>query len=248
MARYTKIGVIGSGKIGGNILSHIHADGELKLTFVLDPVADPANWDGVPAEIFVTDAEAALERPVDLVIEAAMPKVLAELAPRFLQSAAFCGFSCTTFADPAIEQAVRGACEKSGHVFFVPHGAMLALDGIGDGRALLDNVTITPTKSGPSLRLDADASGLLFEGSTRNVNVHATIALAGIGFDKTVSRVIAAPGQETMEHHVEVSGTGLHWDLKISSRSLGGVTGAYTPHSAIGSIRRLLGGNGIVVA
>ncbi len=256
MARYSKVGVIGSGKIGSKIIEHILHSTDLELAFVLKQTADAASLPDLPAGVLTADPEAALATPVDLVIEVAVPAVLAALAPRFLENADFCGFSCTALADPAIEQAVRRACAASGHVFYVPHGAILALDGIGDGKALLESVTVTTTKSGPSLGIEEDASGILFEGPTRevcakfprNVNVHAAIALAGIGFDKTVSRVVAVPGLKAMQHHVEVTGAGLEWDIRVSSRSLGGVTGAYTPQSAIGSIDRLLGGKGIVVA
>ncbi len=256
MARYSKIGVIGSGTIGTKIIEHILRATELELAFVLVSSAESITRLDLPAGVVTADAEEALAAPVDLVIEAAMPGVLADLAPRFLEGADVCGFSCTALADPAIEQAVRHACAASDHAFYVPHGAILALDGIADGRALLESVTVTTSKSGPSLGIGEDASGILFEGPTRevcarfprNVNVHAAIALAGLGFDRTVSRVVAVPGLKTMQHHVEVQGQGLEWDIRVSSRSLGGVTGAYTPQSALGSIDRLLGGSGIVVA
>ncbi|WP_312795108.1 aspartate dehydrogenase domain-containing protein, partial [Tianweitania sp.] len=108
---------------------------------------------------------------------------------------------------------------------------------------------ITRTKSGPSRGEAADARGIVFEGSTRdacarfprNVNVHAAVALAGIGFDRTRSVVVADPHTKAMKHHIAVSGQTLQWDITVSSMSLGGVTGAYTPKSAVGSLQRILG-------
>ena len=80
------------------------------------------------------------------------------------------------------------------------------------------------------------------------MNVHAAVALAGIGFDRTVSRVVAEPGKKTMEHHIHVEGQGLEWDIRVASQSLGGVSGAYTPRSAVGTVRRILGGAGVTIA
>lgn len=106
---------------------------------------------------------------------------------------------------------------------------------------------MTTTKNGASLGTDASARGVLFEGSTReacarfprNVNVHAALAIAGIGFDRTRSVVVANPETRQMRHQVQVFGQGFEWDISVSSTTLGGVSGAYTPKSAIGSIQRL---------
>lgn len=118
---------------------------------------------------------------------------------------------------------------------------------------LFEQVTVVTTKSGKSLGLDPECSGTVFEGSARqacqrfprNVNVHAAVALAGIGLDRTFSRVVAVPRQEANEHRIEVAGQGLSWVIEVSSKSLGGVTSSYTPRSAIGSIERILGGKRI---
>jgi aspartate dehydrogenase len=75
------------------------------------------------------------------------------------------------------------------------------------------------------------------------VNVHATIAMAGIGFDKTQSRIISDPSVNTNSHRICVDGEGFHFELFVSSFSTGGVTGKYTPYSACGSLNRILDGN-----
>jgi aspartate dehydrogenase len=207
-------------------------------------------------DLHLTNAEEALLRPVDLVIEAAVPEVIRTFGARILRQSDLCAFSCTALADPVVSEKMAEAAGASGHQFHIPHGALLALDGLADGRGAIDSVTITTTKSGCSLGADPKASGVLFEGSAReacgrfprNVNVHASVALAGIGFDRTQSRIVAVPGQETMEHLIEVRGPGLSWNVSVSSRSLGGVTGSYTPLSAVGSIRRILDRHEVCIA
>lgn len=248
-----RIGIIGAGAIGGAIIRELQKTADCEIAFVLVSSLEDAASAGLGNGILTDDANDALARPVDLVIEAALPSVVRDLAPKFLEKADFCAFSSTAMANRETEQEIRSLTARHGHTFYVPHGAVLALDGIADGRAVIEKVTVTTTKSGKSLGIDPDAEGLMFEGATRdacgqfprNVNVHAAIALAGLGFDRTISRIIATPGLQTMEHRIEVEGQGLSWDLRVSSRSLGGVTGAYTPHSAVGSIRRILGGGGI---
>ena len=46
---------------------------------------------------------------------------------------------------------------------------------------------------------------------------------------------------------IELTGQGLAWTIDASSPSLGGVTGAYTPQSATGSVDRILGQRGICI-
>jgi len=250
-----RVGIIGAGTIGKAIFAYVKSSGVAEVDYLLVSNANkPRDFD-TAGSLILDDAEAALDRKVDLVIEAAMAENVRVMAPAALKHGDFCGFSCTALADPATEAAILSACTESGRSFYVPHGAVLALDGIRDGRDLIDSVTITTTKSGKSLGLPEDSDGVVFDGSTRevcarfprNVNVHAAIALAGIGFDRTRSSVIARPGLKDNIHQIDVVGQGFKWSIGASSHSLGGVTGAYTPLSAIGSVRRILDRQGMVL-
>lgn len=251
-----KIGVIGSGSIASRLIRTFQQSGEIDIGFVLVRMKSEKAELGLQPGVLVTDPEEAMAIPVDLVVEAAVPQVLQLLAPGFLLKSDFCAFSTTALAEESFERTIRETCERSGHRFFVPHGAILGLDGIADGRSAISEVVITTKKNGQSLGLDAAAEGVVFEGSVRdaclrfprNVNVHAAVAAAGIGFDRTESRIVATPDDRTMRHHIAVKGEGLSWDIHVSSESLGGVTGSYTPLSSIGSVRRILGGSGLRIA
>ena len=111
----------------------------------------------------------------------------------------------------------------------------------------------TTTKSPKSLGLDPakfHEPVVVFSGTTReacaafprNMNVHAAVALAGIGFDRTRSRIVADPSVSTNAHVISVTGEGIEFELRISSFTTGGVTGIYTPLSACGSLDRVRGG------
>ena len=92
---------------------------------------------------------------------------------------------------------------------------------------------------------------MLYEGPTRkacqlfprNVNVHATVALAGIGFDRTISRIIVDPEVTDNTHIIKVKGDGIQFEMRISSMAGSGVTGKYTPYSAVDSLRKILDKN-----
>ncbi|AJE46872.1 aspartate dehydrogenase domain-containing protein [Celeribacter indicus] len=248
-----RIGILGAGKIGCAIHDALAATEGVEVVYMLAGRRRP---EAVPEGRILTDPGAALSQEVDLVIEAAVPELIRDHAAAILAKSDLCAFSATALSLPETETAVRAACAAHGTRFFVPHGAVMALDGLCDGRDAIGRVAVTTVKSGPSLGLAEDAEGPLFEGSAReacrrfprNVNVHAAVALAGIGFDRTESRVVAEPGKATMEHHIHVEGQGLAWDIRVASHALGGVSGAYTPRSAVGSVRRILGGAGVTIA
>lgn len=243
-----RIGVIGAGTIAQAIIKDLAYSGIASIDYVLTARAGrerPVAGTGVA---WLTDPDEAFSRSVDLVVEAAVPDVLSRFAPVILQRSNLCAFSCTAWADPELEKRTKALAEQTGFRCYLPHGAVLGLDGLCDGRDLIDSVCVTTTKSGGSMGLDANASGLVFEGPAReacrrfprNVNVHAAIALAGIGFDRTTSRIMAVPDLPRMKHRIEVSGRGLDWDIQVAAQSLGGVTSSYTPASAVGSIRRII--------
>ena len=83
----------------------------------------------------------------------------------------------------------------------------------------------------------------------RNVNVHASLALTGLGFEKTRSKIIADPRAKSMTHLIEVTGKGLRWKIEVESLPAGEVTGSYTPESIYQTIKRIcLEGGGLRLA
>ena len=79
------------------------------------------------------------------------------------------------------------------------------------------------------------------------MNVHASVAIAGLGFDKTRSRIIADPDSEGNAHMIEIVAEGMKFKVEICSIPLGLVTGAYTPVSAFNSVSQILAKNGYAI-
>ena len=205
-----------------------------------------------PTRYRVTQQSDLFERPADLVVEAVTADVLKMVALGIVERSDMLLFSVTALADDAFRSALEAAAIKHGRKVFLPHGAIVGLDGLVDAGPTLESVTVTTTKSPASLGLPPDALTVVYEGPVReactrfprNVNVHAAVALAGLGFDRTFSRIVADPAVSTNHHVLEITGTGYRFRIEVSSESGGKVTGAYTPQSALGTVRRICRGGG----
>lgn len=239
-----KIGLLGCGKIGQNILEDLSYGEDVEITFIQDPFCKMET-----DYLILTEADESILGQTDLVIESAMADVLKQNADIILQYCDMMIFSVTAFSDEQFYNHVQFLLEKYHHKIYLPHGAILGIDGIADGKKVIESVCIETTKNPRSLgRTDMERT-VLYDGSCReacklyprNVNVHATVALAGIGFDRTRSVIISDPAVNTNTHIIHVKGEGISFTLNISSFANGGVTGKYTPYSAIGSVHRVLG-------
>lgn len=248
-----RIGLIGFGTIGRYLFDQLSLD-DVEFVFIYDKArgSDPR-----AAPLFVNSPAEAKSRSVDsldLVIEAATAEAVVEFAPLLLPHTDLAVFSSTAFADASFHAMVEGLCERYQHRLYVPHGAVLGLDGIFDGRAVLESVSVTTTKRPQALGRSDTSRTILYEGPTRgacqafprNVNVHAGIALAGLGFDRTQSIIVSDPASPGNGHTIEIKAQGCQFRIEVLSEPGSGVTGAYTPVSACASIRRILFERGIV--
>ncbi len=239
-----KVGIIGYGTIGKFIADNLQEDPEVDLRFVYRRSLE-ANHQNLRV---VNKASREDFQDLDLVIEAAGAQVAQEIGLEVLQYTDFMIFSATALADEDFLSRAQETCEKHKTRIFIPHGAILGLDGVFDGRSLLTAVKITTIKTPKGFGLEKDCHTVLYEGSTRgaclaypkNVNVHAAVALAGLGFDKTSSAIVADPDIKGNTHIISIEGEGIKFEIKVESKPQGTVTGKYTPYSGLGSIQRLL--------
>ena len=249
-----RIGIIGFGKIGSYLNKELKATEAVEIKWVYD--TDEKALQKVPESLRATGWDKTLSREVDLVVETANFKAVEEFAPEILKETNMAIMSTTALADKNLLQDLKAICRKNSSRLFVPHGAILGLDGIQDGKSSLESVKIVTTKPPQNLdysftekwnREDIKSKTVLYEGPTfnlcqifpRNVNVHASIALAGLGFQDTYSRLIADPETDKAQHSVEAKGPGL--TLRVQKADyIEGVTGTYTLESTINSLKRIL--------
>lgn len=240
-----RIGFLGCGKIGKALVRHIEELEGAEVAFIQDPGF--VNDLGLSCPV-AAEADEALYESADLVIECATAGVLRANVETILKHCDLMLFSVTAFADEEFERQTDELTAKWGHHIYIPHGAILGIDGLFDGRRVWREVSIVTTKSPKSLGREDTERTVVYEGPTRavcslyprNVNVHACIALAGIGFDRTQSKIISDPAVSTNAHLITLKGDGMDITMDVSSYAAGAVTGAYTPYSACGSLDRVL--------
>jgi aspartate dehydrogenase len=179
------------------------------------------NLAGTPPFLPLDDLVAAS----DVVVEASTQAHLLEIAPRTLKAGRdLVVLSCGGLLGH--DDWVRLA-EANGCHIHVPSGAIAGLDGIKGARAgAVTSVTMETRKPPRGLAgapwiveqgIDLDAiveETLIFEGPATaacrafpaNVNVLAAVSLAGIGPERTRTRIFAVPGLARNRHRVRVEG------------------------------------------
>lgn len=247
-----KIGLIGYGKIGRKLVSEIKEKNLGEIVFIQDTyVTEDSNY---PELSFVTEGSDMVYERADLIIECAVAGVLYENIENILKSCDLMLFSVTSFAKDSFREKTLRLAKTYQRKIYIPHGAILGLDGILDGKTLWEEVSIQTIKNPKSLGREDTVRTVVYDGNTkgaclaypRNVNVHAAVALAGIGFEKTSSLIISDPVMETNRHIISLKGNGTEISIQISSYADSGVTGLYTPVSACGSLFRVLDKTGDV--
>src|SRR5258705_1395755 len=137
--------------------------------------------------------------------------------------------SIGALADQALWLSLQQAatCSK----ILLPAGAVAGIDALAAARlGGLDQVRYSSRKAPASLSdtLPLDRESVVFEGNARdaalqfpkNANVAATIALAGIGFEKTEVRIIADPALTQNVHGLEATGNFGTFTMTIAGRPL----------------------------
>jgi aspartate dehydrogenase len=167
-------------------------------------------------------------RLVDLVVEAASSKAVAQTAVLALESG--CSvmiMSVGALVDPGLLNKLITLAKEHNCKIYLPSGAVTGIDGIKSASiAGIQSVLLTTTKPPEALAgapyivendIDLNAfksPSVIFEGSAAkavkafpaNVNVAACISLAGIGIDKTRVRIVVDPGIDKNRHEIEVTG------------------------------------------
>ena len=263
-AQKKKIGIIGFGQIGSSLYEQVVEDpkGMFEVVGVLESAPEAAAK--APQGLVKDSIEALLAQKPDMVVEAAHPAAVKAAAEKVLAACDFMIMSVSSLGDRELEQAVKKACQASGKKLFIPHGATLGLDGLKDGLSIWEEVSITMKKNprnlnfaaAPQLEPGPDAGEtVLYDGPTRgilplfpkNVNSHATLALATMGLDNTRSILVSDPSLD--ESVIEIDATGGGTVIHIERRNpIKGVTGKLTILSIYQSITNALGDTGSMVS
>lgn len=211
-----RIGIVGCGAIGSEIAraaSVMEGITAIQL-FDLDPDAT-AHLKGTPRTKVARSASALVEGS-DLVIEAANKGVVQTVVRDALAAGKkVMLMTIGALADDALRDDLVGLAKKTGGKIYLPSGAVMGVDGVkAAAESELKSVTLVTTKPPAGLDKKTDRWTLLFSGPAReavqkfpkNVNVAATLSLAGLGFDQTHVQVAIDPLATRNSHKVIIEG------------------------------------------
>jgi aspartate dehydrogenase len=238
--RILKVGLIGLGSIGSYVAREMIKGKVPGVRLVAAADIKPPSSDllrellghSIPV---VQSFKALVDFPIQLVIECANQKVVKECADFFLSKEIDLVIMSmgalvqgTFFADLVAKAEERGC-----HIY-IPSGAVGAIDALKAAKlAGLEEVTLT-TRKPPRALGKVEGVNLdelreprtLFEGPAteavvkfpQNVNVAATISLAGLGPDKTLVRVVADPAIDQNIHEIRARGAFGSLEIRLSNR------------------------------
>ncbi len=222
-----KIGIVGCGVIGRELAQAIDREiEEAQLVALTDINEEKAKElaGSLKEKPEILPLDELIERS-DLIIEAASKDVVPSLARKVIDR----GKDIMIMSVGGLlgnEDILDLAKEKDCKIY-LPSGALAGLDGVKSASiGRIDSVTLTTRKPPEGLKgapyikrnkIDLDAitkEKVIFEGSAteavegfpQNINVSATLSLAGIGAEKTKVRIIADPNLKRNIHEIEVKG------------------------------------------
>jgi len=224
-----KIALIGCGAIG-TILTQAIKDNkvDVKLQCVYDKIEEKGKEFAKKFKTKFATLDEILDEDLDLVVEAASQEAVRNLVPRILKSnKSVMIMSAGALVDDKLLNEIKSLAKKNNLKVYLPSGAIAGLDGIKSASVLGINKVILKTRK-PLKSLEGapffeknktDLSNIkepkiVYEGPAKeavklfpqNINVAASLSLAGIGPEKTIIQIIADPTIDKNIHEIIVEG------------------------------------------
>tara|TARA_B100001093_G_scaffold515396_1_gene591637 strand:- start:329 stop:1135 length:807 start_codon:yes stop_codon:yes gene_type:complete len=225
MTRPLKIGQIGFGGIGSTVAEMLSEDDDIAYAAVATRRSqNRAIKNGLPETKFVESPDALIATQPDLVIECGSHEALRTYgAPVLKAGIDLLAVSVGILADQNERLLLIAAAEEGNSSLEIPAGAVGGIDVVSAARHSGINRITYVTKKAPSLWVRTPAEGMLdlskvtepimfFQGTAgegakifdEKLNVAATIALAGIGFERTTVELWADPEYPQSTHFIKM--------------------------------------------
>jgi len=164
---------------------------------------------------YCSNIDELLSMKVDMVVEAASPIAVREVAKEVLLSGNdMLIMSVGGLSDPSFKEGLLQTAKLLGRKIYIPSGAIGGLDALSSAKVgNLEDITLETTKPPASLGMDVNERTIVFEGPPseaikkypRNINVSVTLAVIA-GNDKVKVRIIADPKAERNTHKITIRG------------------------------------------
>lgn len=214
-----RVALLGCGNVGRIIAKAIkegEVDHELVGVFDIDEDRAKRLSNEFGGKVIIAGNVDELIMKVDLVVEAASQRAVQEHALSILEGGKdIMILSVGALVDEDFLEEVKDRARKNNSKVYIPSGAVIGLDGINSAKQSdIGSVSLTTTKRPGVLGTTKNKKTVLYDGPAReavkrfpeNINVAATISLAGVGFDETRVRVVADPDIKRNIHEIHVVG------------------------------------------
>jgi aspartate dehydrogenase len=223
-----KVGLIGCGAIGMELAKacqdRLRNKANLYAVCDVDEKKADVLAKSLKGKVLVLKLDEIVRR-TDLIVEAASASVSADVLSRCIKSKKDC--MIMSVGGLVGKEELLEVARKGGINVYIPSGAICGIDALKAAcMGRVDSVRLTTRKPPKGLQgapylkekniniFDIKKETVIFEGSAedavkgfpQNVNVSATLSLAGIGAKKTIVRIVTSPAYTTNTHEVEISG------------------------------------------
>ena len=228
-----KIGLIGCGTIGSYLLQQIRSQPDLGLEVaVVCGRSDTSKGRALVEEYeipWITEPADILKAGVDAVVEAASHEALATAGTMCLKKGIdLVPVSVGSLVDSSLLNSLKKAAVEGKATMHIPSGGIGGMDALQAACiAGVEKVVMTSRKMPRAWKgipyveaLGVELESLkepylLYEGPARdcvkefpqNINIAAVLSLSGVGFDRTVIRILADPSVVFNTHEIEWEGT-----------------------------------------
>ncbi len=236
-----KIAIIGSGAIAEAVARYLAPNDSVTIAAaIIEPGMESRAREVFGSQVELATSIDALTSAIDLAADCAGHPALRQHGEAVLaQGINLVTVSSGALADSALYESLAVAARAGGAQLRVVSGAIGALDVLASGRggelARVPSRGRKPPKgwkgSPAEDKLDLDSlteATVHFRGSAReaalqypkNANVAASVALAGLGFDRTTAELIADPGVSRNIHEVVAEGDFGRFEFRVEGNSL----------------------------
>jgi aspartate dehydrogenase len=258
--------VIGCGAIGTAIARAVEDIPSIDNVYLTDRSQECATLlqDKLTKVKYVPDILPIID-DIRLVVEAASQGAARHYIPLALSAGVdVLMMSVGVLHDESFRDDIYRLAERNGAKIYVPSGAVGGIDALSAARLEdIDEVILTTTKPPSAFEdneylrsigivpSDVRVRTQVFEGPAReavkcfpqNINVAATIALSGVGFDRTLIRIVCDPQVKTNEHHLKAKGR--FGEIDVVTRNMPSPRNPKTSYlaalSAISAIEKIVG-------
>jgi aspartate dehydrogenase len=210
------LGIIGCGAIGTDVAKAADKMDEINKIYLFDIKKEASEKlcnsikkaEIKPVKDFIKDVEVVFEAASQIAVEEYAEEVLNACKDLVIMSVG-------SLLDEEFKSKIEKIAKQKHCRIHLPSGAVCGIDGVLSASVdFIDEVTLVTTKPPESLGKKVDKRTIVFEGDARdavkkfpmNINVAASLSLAGVGFDKTKVQIVADPVVSRISHKILAHG------------------------------------------